>query len=277
MLCALPVYGRSHETDLGSEVSFLTDSLCAGRGFGTSGAQAASFYLLRQFRNAGLRTSVQSFTYGGKAGHNVIGVTPGWFDQYVVVGAYFDGLGEFGDGYYQGADANASGVAALLSLSRDFSSLCTGRVGLIFVGFDGHNASLSGAKEFLSRFSGEYNIELMVNLDILGSTLVPVRKDRPDYMIVLGGSDHRLALDTANRETGLDLSYDYYGSDNFTDLFYRKISDQRWFLEAGIPSMMFTSGITMNTNKKSDTPSTLDFDTLAKRVSVIGRWLHTLL
>ena len=98
--------GRTAE--LRAEVEFLCDSLCAGRGFGTAGAQGATLYLLRQLRNAGLRTTVQSFAAGGRVGHNVVAVTPGWFRRYIVVGAYFDGLGMLDGRLYPGADANAS-------------------------------------------------------------------------------------------------------------------------------------------------------------------------
>lgn len=269
--------GGPEGSALRDDVHFLSDTLCAGRGLGTAGDQAAAFYLLRQFRSAGLRTTVQSFEAGGKAGHNVIGVTPGWFRKYIVIGAYFDGFGKAAGGYYPGADSNASGVAALLTLARSLPSACGGDIGIIFVGFDGHCASLSGAMEFVARYKPEYNFKVMVNLDILGSTLVPVHKGRPDYLIALGGADYIFPMDNANRESQLDLSYDYYGSSNFTQLFYRKISDQSWFLAAGVPSVMFTSGITMNTNKMTDTLDTLDFDVFERRVSFIGRWIISML
>lgn len=272
-LFCLRTPARADGPQLREELGFLTDSLCAGRGFGSPGSQSVAFYLLRQMRNEGLRTTVQSFEYGGKAGHNIVGVTPGWYEDYIVIGAYFDGLGTLDGDFYPGADSNASGVASLLSLARSLPALCSGKTGLIFVAFDGHNASLSGSRSFLDRYRSEYPISQMVNLDILGSSLVPVHKGRADYLIALGGGRHRLSLENANREYRLDLSFDYYGSEAFTDLFYRKISDQRCFLEAGIPCVMFTSGITMNTNKTSDTLSGLDIPMLEKRTGLIGRWI----
>lgn len=271
------VDARSSVTDIRAEMEFLTDPSLAGRGFGSGGSQMTAFYLLRQFRSAGLRTTVQSFRSGNAAGHNVVGVTPGWFRRYIVIGAYFDGLGERDGVVYPGADSNASGVAALLSLVRSLPDMCRGDVGIVFVAFDGHNADLSGSREFLARYRLEYEMSMMVNLDILGSTLVPVRKDRPDYIIALGASPYRLQLERANRGLGMDISYDYYGSRNFTDLFYRKISDQRWFLDAGIPSVMFTSGITMNTNKVTDTLDSLDLSVLDRRISLIGDWIISML
>ena len=277
LLSAAPLRGQEREAELRAEVAFLADSLQAGRGFGTPGAQSAAFYLLRELRNAGLRTTVQSFSAGGHAGHNVVAVTPGWYRRYIVVGAWFDGLGTLGGACYPGADANASGVATLLALARSLPEAARGETGLVFVAFDGHTADLAGSRAFVARFREDYPASLMINLDLLGSSLAPVREDRPDYLIALGGGAFRASLEAANRLTRLDLSYDYYGSRNFTEIFYRRISDQRGFLEAGIPAVMFTSGITGHTNKVSDTPDTLDFPLLCRRVLLIETWIKSLL
>lgn len=277
LLAALPLRGQERGDALREEVAFLCDSLQAGRGFGTPGAQSVTFYLLRELRNAGLRTTVQSFEAAGRAGHNVVAVTPGRYRRYIVVGAWFDGLGTLGGTRYPGADANASGVAALLALARSLPASPRGETGIVFVAFDGHTADLAGSRAFLERYRQEYPPALMVNLDILGSALAPVRPDRPDYLIALGGGAYAAALSEANRTARLDLHYDYYGSRNFTELFYRKISDQRWFLEAGIPAVMFTSGITDLTNKAADLPGTLDFPLFGRRVQLIGNWLAGLL
>ena len=117
----------------------------------------------------------------------------------------------------------------------------------------------------------------MISLDQLGSSLAPLHKDRPDYLIALGGSAWRAGLEKANLGPRLDLGYDYYGSRNFTDLFYRRVGDQRWFLEAGIPAVMFTSGITEHTNKVTDTPDTLNYPLLEQRIALIADWLRSLL
>ncbi len=263
--------------ELLEELEFLCDSTLAGRAFGSPENNLLSFYLLRQFRSEGLRTTVQSFESAGKVGHNIVAVTPGYFKTYIVVSAYYDGLGTLDGAFYPGADSNASGVAALIHLGRNMPALCRGSVGLIFVAFDGHNASMSGAKSFLDKYRKEYKIERIVNLDTMGSDLVPLDEDRPEYIMALGAQSLFMSLDRANRDLGMDIGYDYYGSSAFTDLFYRKISDQRCFIEAGIPAVMFTSGITMNTNKTTDTVDNLNLGLFAKRVSLIGRWLQAIL
>ena len=280
LLSALNLAAEILDTDndhLRDEIAFLTDSLCGGRATGSPGCQNAAFFLLRSFKSTGLNTFVQSFDCYGNVGHNVIGITPGWYRRYIVVGAYYDGLGTLGGEIYPGADSNASAVAALLELTRSLPSLCKREVGIIFVAFDAHNAGLQGSKAFLDRYYGKCRMDLMVNLDILASVDVPLHKNRPDYLIALGGASHIFSMDNANRGLGLDLGFDYYGSSNFTELFYRKVSDQRWFLEKGIPSVMFTSGITMRTNKTSDTADSLDIDMLSRRISFIARWISYML
>ena len=276
-LCAQTPPARDREAVLRAEVEFLCDSLSAGRGLGTPGAQSGTFYLLRQLRNAGLRTTVQSFTAAGRTGHNIVAVTPGWYRRYIIVGAHFDALGTLGGRIYPGADANASGVAALLELARELGSGCQGSTGLVFVAFDGYEADMAGAGAYLKRYRREYPPRLMISLDQLGSSLAPLHKDRPDYLIALGGSAWRAGLEKANLGPRLDLGYDYYGSRNFTDLFYRRVGDQRWFLEAGIPAVMFTSGITEHTNKVTDTPDTLNYPLLEQRIALIADWLRSLL
>lgn len=274
LLCSISQLSWSRERELRDELAFLTDKQNKGRAFGSPELQSVSFYLYRQFKAAGLRTTVQSFAAGGKVGHNIIGVTPGWFKEYIVVGAYYDGVGEINGEVYPSADANASGVAVMLSLALSLPKHADGAVGVIFLAMDGHSASMSGAKSFVEQYKFIYNIKLMVNLDTMGSSLEPVNPRFPDYIIALGASSYRFALDNANRQTRLDINYDYYGSSNFTNLFYRNISDQKWFLQAGIPAVMFTSGITKHTNKSTDTMDNLDLPMLTKRLLLIETWLQ---
>ena len=134
---SLPAGGRERPEELRLEVEFFADSLRAGRAMGSPGLQAVTFYLVRQLRDAGLQTSVQSFVADGRIGRNVVAVTPGSFSKYVVVGAYLDGLGTLDGTLYPGADANASGLAALLALAREFNDGRKRSTGLVFVAFDG--------------------------------------------------------------------------------------------------------------------------------------------
>lgn len=290
------------------QLSFLCDSLCHGRGFTTPGGAEAGFWINREFERIGLMKFDDSYgrkvlNDNGKAGHNIIGMLPGskYFsrDRYVIVGAHYDHIGELGTRMYPGADANASGTVAMLNLAEMLTALRnygkSHNYNVIFVAFDGKEQNMAGAIAFWELIeNGELSdpqtgkpitrekISLMVNIDQIGSTLSPLRSGRKDYMIMLGTeslkpSKHGL-LHSCNETYGIDLDLDltYYGSPDFTRIFYR-LSNQKIFIDKGIPSVLFTSGITMNTNKIWDKPETLDMEVFKKRIFLMYHWLEKML
>ena len=271
-----PVYNSPMGADF---LRWNVEALCSPLFGGRASADSASFgtdaWIRRHFEKAGLQVWEGSWSHSfelpdGRRGRNVVGCIPGTSGKWIVVGAYYDGLGRFDGQLYPGADANASGVAALISLA--YNAPRTPRDGLIFVAFDGHGADYAGARALLSQLDRR-KIRLMVNLDTMGSTLSPVELKYKRYLIALGGEGYSKSLLRCARNGGVKLYYDYYRSDKFTRLFYRKIGEQRVFLEKGVPALVFTSGITMNTNKNTDTPETLDYEVLRARVLCISRWL----
>lgn len=289
---------------LRESVSFLADTLCEGRATGTRGAVEASFWIARRFksmsllpmgRNGADGSYFQSFPLSGTAGHNVLGFCPAPVpsDRYIIVTAHYDGIGILAGRYYPGADSNASGVAALLDIARTLRSLSvlgrSCRANIIFAALDAKQLNMAGAAAlYRGLASGSFRnpvtgrtitpdaIEAMVNLDIIGSSLEPVTRGREDYLIMLTTSPAlRSTITEANYSSRLymNVSFDYYRSDDFTDLFLRRIGEQRVFIEHGIPAVLFTSGITMNTNKVDDTSRTLNYEVLRKRALLISRWL----
>ena len=287
------------EAGLRARVEFLTDSLCSGRAPGTPGSIHAQANIARQFRAAGLLPVRDGWfrgfrTVSGTPAHNVLGFLPGSGSKYVIVAAHFDHIGTLAGTLYPGADSNASGVASLLTLARMFRHLKdlgkTYSHSLIFVALDGKEQSLSGSQHLWDEIAGgrltdpltgkvigPKDIDRMVNIDQVGGTEAPLRKTRPDYLIMLSDKDtgRRDALLIANQspEVSLDLGFDYYGSKDFTRVFFRTISDQKPFLEHGIPSVMFTSGITMRNNKANDNAESLDYGILRRRVLAMYYYL----
>lgn len=262
--------GDSHlEAALLRDVEFFSDSLCAGRKTGSPGNTDAAFYIIRRLRSLGYEVQINTFqTQTGAVGRNLLAF-PAECRNAILVMACYDGLGRIGERFYPGADGNASGVAAMLSLAERMK----GRRNIIFAFVDGHNANMAGAEALKARL-GRQGLRMVVNLDILGSTLAPPDEFWKNYLIVLGGTAYQRSLERANQGKSLHLYYNYYGSRSFTDLFYRKVSDHKYFFDRGIPVLMFTSGITMNTNREADTAETLDYRVFAQRVSLIGDWLE---
>ena len=287
-----------------SSVEYLCQPSLGGRAFGSEGNRKVAAWLEKEFMDLQLEPMGGAWMHGfrsaGVWGRNIVGLVPGSArpSRYVVVMAHFDNLGTLGGQLYPGADSNASGAAALLELARMFTHMRSCRktygCGLIFAALDGKEKDLAGAADLWrvikegrlkDPVSGEAvdptQIVLAVNLDQLGTSLAPLTKGNPNYLMMLSeaATGRRSSLEAANRDQGigLELGYDYYGSKDFTHLFYRRISSQRVFLEQGIPAVMFTSGITLNNNKTTDTPDTLDYALLRKRIQLIFYWLDKVL
>lgn len=297
-----PVNGESvlHESAVRASVDWLTDPAGGGRATGTPGGLRTARWLAGQFQAVGLQPLGADYlqelrTETGQKGWNVIGRVPGKGtpQQFVLVMAHFDNLGVLNGTLYPGADSNASGVAALLELGRMFVRMSevgkTYSQGLLLVALDGKEQSLGGARAFLKSveegafihpFTGVpltlADISQVVNLDQLGSTLAPITKGQPNYLLMLsepGAPRQRAMAVNQARNLELELAYDYYGSKDFTKLFYRRISDHCPFLEKGIPSVLFTSGITLNNNKPYDDAASLDYPVLTRRIRFIFYYL----
>lgn len=300
-------------TGIRHRVEMLCSPFTAGRKTGTPGAVEAARVIAGSMRESGIRPLLsQGWFQGvmqndGSMGHNVIGILNGAFvptinEKYIIVAAHYDGLGEIDGNTYPGADSNASGVAMMLEMADRLSelrkmSMTFGGNNYIFVALDAKSPSYAGAEALLKSIQEgqlrdprdrhvirESQIKAFVNLDIIGSTEEPVRENQKNFLIMLSGKEKetpsawKSALLQADNQagTGMDLSFDYYGSKDFTELFYRRVGDQRIFLEAGFKCVVFTSGITMKTNKLSDTPESLDYDVLENRTRLVFTWLQQL-
>ena len=287
-----------------TNVEYLCSKELGGRATATEGNRKTAIWLEDNFRAMDLQPLSGAWMHGfvTRDGmiRNVMGLIPGYAHpgRYIIVMAHFDNLGTLGGRFFPGADANASGVASLLQIARMFSHMNSCgklyRHSLLVVGLDGKEKSLAGAERLWREISagvlkdpttGESirssQIDMVVNLDQLGSTLAPITKGNDRYLLMLSeeGTGYRNYLERINLEPGFgfELGYDYYGSKDFTRLFYRQICDQRVFLDNSIPAVMFTSGITYKNNKPEDNPESLDYDILAARIRLIFYWLDKIL
>lgn len=287
------------EEKLRAGVEILSHEICGGRASGTSGAVMATCWIRSRLKDAGLVPFDDCWVQGyrnhdGSAGHNIVGMFPGSSDRYIIIMAHYDHIGTLNGRLYPGADSNASGVVAMISLAHMFQKMDrigkTYRKNVIFAAIDGKHQNFSGAKTLCRSITsgslkdpvtgkviGRKDIDLVVNLDQLGSSESPINIGKGDYLILLGdeGYARRDILTNVNRSRRLDmdLGFNYYGSRDFTRLFLYQVNDQRVFLEAGIPSVMFTSGITMRNNKPTDDADGLDYPVFRKRIILIFHWL----
>ena len=286
--------GQTHvayENMVGTEelyqtLDYLASELAEGRATGTPGKLSAEQFIKERFRKYGLKpfewNYTQSFPYDDSIMvRNVIGVVPAnrMSDEYIVIGAHYDHLGRLGGQIYSGADDNASGVTALLNLAQLFGKMRADGAGpgknLIFIAYDGKELDMAGSEYFVRHLPFPADkIVCAVNIDMLGTTLAPVHRNRPDYLIVLGEDtlpkemQGIIRRSNANARFGMDIDYSFYGSENFTGMVYRT-GDQYSFRSKKIPSLLFTSAFHDHTYKPTDKIDIIDFGILRKRTALI--------
>ncbi|AZQ63357.1 M20/M25/M40 family metallo-hydrolase [Flammeovirga pectinis] len=156
-----------------------------GRKTNTKGGLLARDYVVDKFEKVGLKhfddSYIQTFDFYNKlyniheVGHNVIGYVEGKqvthpSDGCIIIGAHYDHLGIFGTNIYNGADDNASGVAALIEIAREFVKN-PADLPIVFISFDAEESRCAGSAYFLeSNLIQLDSILLFVNMDMISKS-----------------------------------------------------------------------------------------------------------
>ena len=176
-------------------IGHMADKKFNGREAGTKENRKIMKFIAKEFDKIGLDVQIQRITdetltkaigahKKGKAYPkemaNVIATIPGVeADKYVVVGAHYDHLGnKVGIGIHPGADDNASGIVALLSLAKMMKAQgITPKYTILFCAWDGEEKGLLGSKYFVADwFKDEANAKEIcyyMNFDMVGRTQYP--------------------------------------------------------------------------------------------------------
>lgn len=180
-LLALPLAGHAQQPLLQSgqllkDIRILAADSMQGRLTGSKGSQLAQTYILTRFREIGLQAYNKSYkqyfqvtTKNNKTlqGTNLIGYLPGKSKKVIVITAHYDHVGVKNGEIYNGADDNASGVAALLAAATYFKAHPPKHT-LVFVTPDAEEMGLQGANAFLENPPVPLqDILLNVNMDML--------------------------------------------------------------------------------------------------------------
>ena len=160
-----------------NDVKYLASDDLEGRGAGTKGADLAAQFIAKRYSTLGLEKFqndfYQPFSLKLKsketACKNVVGKITGSKhpNKYIVLTAHYDHLG-FHDGkIFNGADDNASGVAAIMAAAKYFKKHPP-KHSVIFVALDAEEVGLQGAKYFVKNSPVPLeNILLNINLDMI--------------------------------------------------------------------------------------------------------------
>ena len=179
---------------------------------------------------------------------NVIGIIEGkQKDAYVYVVGHYDHLGRMGDEvYFPGANDNASGIAMLLSLAKEFAKGEKPEKSIVFICFGAEEIGLVGSKFYTDNpLLPLKEIDFLINLDILGTG--------DDGIQVVNGSvfkEQFNQLVALNDEKSLLKQIKIRGA--------ACNSDHCFFTEKGVPSFfMYTLGGVAHYHNIYDTSKTL--------------------
>jgi len=257
--------------ELKNHVNFLASDALEGREAGTTGAWAASKYIVGELEKSdGLQrgdsgpgddtTDWLQFFKGNF--RNILVTLPGsdpeLKDEFILIGAHYDHVG-YGNrsnsrgpiGFvHNGADDNASGTAALIEVLEALSTIQPApRRSILAVFWDGEEKSLLGSEFFIQNPTVPLEkIRLALNSDMvgrLGTTGLGLHGTRTAF-----GLRQFLARENTVELT-LNFSWDY-----------KRDSDHWPFFERNIPSIMLHTGKHNDYHRPSDDVDKVNFEGL---------------
>jgi acetylornithine deacetylase/succinyl-diaminopimelate desuccinylase-like protein len=171
-------------------VYFLSHDNLKGRFTGSAGSKVAAKFIAAKFDSLGLKhiqgnsgsfnISYDNF-YDKKV--EIINVMAGLYptipnDTIIIFSAHYDHIGQGSDIFFNtnftsrdsifnGADDNATGVAALLELAKYYAAKKNNQYILLFIAFSGEELGMLGSK-YLSDHINSKLVKAVINLDMLG-------------------------------------------------------------------------------------------------------------
>jgi len=226
----------------------------------------------------------ESWTAAKVVYRNVLGWLPGSdpavADEYVLIGAHFDHLGERDGEVHLGADDNASGTAAMLAIARACAEGSPRpRRSVLFAAFDGEERGLEGSRYFVRHSPRSLEkLVAMINLDMLGrgtfydqKRMGPLKKAMriPEGMAVgvLGTSYSPELAAIARAVCGADelpivVPEDYPLLQRFIEKQSKGRSDHAPFEQLEIPYLFFSTGESDDYHRPTDTVDKVDAQAL---------------
>lgn len=257
--------------ELSSHVAFLASPALKGRQPRTAGSRHARRYIASRFAACGLepRPGTDRYEQDFIAGVNMVGVLPGGdpavADEFVILGAHYDHLGQTEDGLHLGAADNASGVAVLLEVAEQLAlSPDKPRRSVVFIAFDAEEAGLLGSFAFTAREDFDpLRLAGVVNLDTLGRDTFDVVDDT---LLAIGTGRYpalRSSVIEAGHRAGmrvLPVSRTLVGPR----------SDHVAFEPYAKPWVFFTAGPYRDYHDPEDTPDKLNPEAMRRAADVVA-------
>lgn len=195
-------------------------------------------------------------------------------DEIVILGAHYDHIGYDpmldGDKIYNGADDNASGVAAGLQIVRAF--LATGQQPertVIFAFWDGEEKGLLGSRYFAMTYPEIQKVKGYLNFDMVGRNNNEAKPKHVVYFYTESTPAFGDWLKQDVQKYSLQLEPDYRPWDNPVGG-----SDNGTFAKLGIPIMWYHTDGHPDYHLPGDEASKINYDKLVEitKASFLGMW-----
>lgn len=274
--------------DMRRHVAFLASDELRGRATPSPGLRRAGSWTAQQLQLAGLDPAgddggyVQYWSAGADtvAAPNVIGVLPGSdltrSGEYVVLVAHLDHLGvgepgEDGDSIYNGADDNATGVAALVEIAHAFAALPDRPARPVaFLAVSGRERGVGGSSWYLEHPTLDLSRAVAVlNIDMIG-------RNDPESVAVLDQDAPELGAliaDVARETPALRLTV---VRDPPGDSMPPAPTDHAPFAAAGIPAATVSTGLHEDAHRPSDEARRVDADKATRVARLVFLTAHAL-
>lgn len=204
---------------------------------------------------------------GRNVGALLPGSDPQLREEWIVLSAHFDHLGQTKDRYFPGADDNATGVAMLLEVAERFALQAEKpRRTILFVAFDLEEAGLQGSTHFATHPPRELKkLKGFLTADMLGRSMANVMDE---YVFALGSeTSPQLRKLIQEVKPGEGLKIGRLGADLIGTR-----SDYGPFRDRRIPFLFFSTGQHSDYHRTTDLPERVDYVKLRK----ISLWISDL-
>ncbi|MEL1240800.1 M20/M25/M40 family metallo-hydrolase [Flavobacterium flavipallidum] len=247
-----------------------------GRATFSAGIEKASAFIENEFKEIGLafygdlQSYRQEFKFKGKDANNVVGVLKGKTkpDEYVIFSAHYDHLGlnkDSEDKVFNGANDDASGVTAVITLAKYFKKKGFNDRTIVFVAFTAEEIGGYGSKEF-SKSIDAAKVVAMFNIEMIGTESKWGKNSA--YITGFEKSNFGGILQQNLKDSRFNFYPDPYPDQN---LFYR--SDNARLAAMGVPAHTISTSkmdVEPNYHKASDEVSTLNLDNMTEIIKAIA-------
>ena len=229
------------EEQLLERLKTLSSDAFEGRKTGEKGGLLAREYIIKTFKELGVSSFgsgyEHKFTFKVRDKEynaaNVLAQVKGteFPEKYIVISAHYDHLGVRDGKTYNGADDDASGIAALFSIA-EYLKKNPPRHTVVLAAFDAEELGLQGARYFVDKMKGA-DIVVNLNMDMIS------RSAKNELYVV--GTPHNTTLKTIvenfENPTKAKLLIGHNGEDGKQD--WTTASDHGAFHNVKIPFLYF--------------------------------------